>query len=355
MTYINPRSKLFAHLDTLAAIQSGERPAPVNVELFLSHRCNHGCSWCHYAYTHTKGPLAGKVAKPDGAVSGGDLMTWDLAKSILKQLAVAGVKSVTFSGGGEPTIHRQFDDIAEYAYSVGLDLGLYTHGGNIDDERADLIKQLFTWVYVSLDECTAEAFKASKGVNRFDAVLAGVRRLVEAKGEATIGLGFLLHKGNLHQVADMVKLGRSLGVDHVQFRPTIRYAQDDPGRLDENTDWISWAIGFLNPYQGDSFVSLDIDRFRQYQHWQGHGYSTCYGAALQTAITPNGMVWRCTNKVEHPSALLGDLSQESFADLWARSGGPCAVDRECRVMCKQHLANLSLEPIMTEQVHANFI
>lgn len=355
MNYIAPKSKLFAHLGTLDAIKRGERPAPVNVELFLSHRCNHGCSWCHYAHTHTKGPLAGKVAKPAGAISGGDLMDWDLAKSILKQLAVAGVKSVTFSGGGEPTLHRQFDEIAEYAYAVGLELGLYTHGGNVDEERADLIKELFTWAYVSLDECTADAFKASKGVNRFEAVLGGIRRLVAAKGKAKVGVGFLLHAGNFHQVPAMVALGRELGVDYVQFRPTIRYEQDAPGELAEDTSWVSWAIGHLNAVKDDPLVIADLDRFAMYQGWQGHGYGTCYGAALQTAITPNGMMWRCTNKVEHPDALLGDLSQESFADIWARAGGPCVVDSTCRVMCKQHLANLQLTPMMAEQVHANFI
>lgn len=355
MTYINPTAKLFQHMDTLHAIKLGQRPAPVNVELFLSNRCGHGCVWCHYAHTHTKGPLAGKVAKPPGAMGSGDLMEWTLAKSILKQLATAGVKSVTFSGGGEPTLHRQFDDIAEYAYSVGLELGLYTHGGSIDDERADTIKQLFKWAFVSLDECTRETFKASKGVDRYDAVLAGIERLVAAKGSATIGLGFLLHKGNFHQVAQMVALGRELEVDYVQFRPTILYQQDAPGVLAEDTTWVGWATGHLNAYAGDPFVIADIERFRMYAGWTSHGYATCYGAALQTAISPNGMVWRCTNKTEHPSALLGDLSSESFADVWARSGGACAVDGECRILCRQHLANVTLDKLMQPMVHSNFI
>jgi len=355
MNYINPRSKLFQHMPTLAAVLRGERPAPINVEIFLSNRCGHGCEWCHYAYTHTRGPLAGKVAKPLGAMASGDLMDYELAKSILRQLKQAGVKSVTWSGGGEPTIHRQFDEVIEYAHSVGLDQGLYTHGGNIDEERASIIKGTLTWAFVSLDECTPETFQQSKGVNRFDAVLDGIRRLVAAEGEATIGLGFLLHKGNFNQARDMVKLGRSLGVDYVQFRPTILYQQDAPGELAEDTKWISWAVGWLNEFAGDSFVIADIERFRMYQNWTGHGYPTCFGAALQTAISPNGMMWRCTNKTEHPDALLGDLSVESFADVWKRSGGPCAVDATCRVMCRQHLANGTMTELAKEMPHRNFV
>ena len=55
--YIEPKLKLFAHLDRLAALQRGENPPPVNVEMDLSNRCSLGCEYCHFAYTHTKGPV----------------------------------------------------------------------------------------------------------------------------------------------------------------------------------------------------------------------------------------------------------------------------------------------------------
>lgn len=355
MSYIDPRSKLFAHMDTLAAIQRGERPAPVNVEIDLSNRCSLGCQWCHFAYTHTRGPLAGKANKPAGAIDGGDLMDTHLAFDILKGLHEAGVKSVTWTGGGEPTLHPRFDYIAKYAAKWGLEQGIYTHGGHINAERAALIKEHFTWAFISLDECTPDTYKASKGVDRFEAATGGIRRLVEAEGKATIGVGFLLHKGNFNQVREMVKLGRDLGVDYVQFRPTIHYRQDAPSELAENTEWISWAVGWLQEYAHDPFVIADVERFRQYQRWDGHGYPTCYWSALQTVITPNGKVWRCANRREHADSLLGDLSVESFSDIWARSGGPCQVDSQCRLMCRGHIANTQLTDIMQERVHANFV
>lgn len=148
MSYIDPRNKLFQHMPTLDAIKRGKRPPPVNVEIDLSNRCSHGCAWCHFAHTHTKGPLAGKVARPAGAISGGDLMDWALAKRILRELAGAGVKSVTWTGGGEPTLHRQFDEIVDYAFTQGLEQGIYTHGGHLDDERAAIIKDVFSWAFI---------------------------------------------------------------------------------------------------------------------------------------------------------------------------------------------------------------
>jgi hypothetical protein len=153
----------------------------------------------------------------------------------------------------------------------------------------------------------------------------------------------------------MVALGRSLGVDYVQFRPTIQYQQDAPGELAEDTKWITWAIGWLNEFKGDPFVVADVERFRQYQDWTGHGYSTCHWSALQTVISPNGKVWRCTNKTEHADACLGDLSTESFVDVWARSGGACQVDKGCRVSCIGHTKNITLNDLMQPVLHGNFI
>lgn len=356
MTYIDPRAKIFWHLDRLHQVRTtGTTTAPVNVEIDLSNRCSLGCAWCHFAYTHTRGPLAGKVERPEGAISGGDLMDYTLAQRVIAGSAQMGVKSVTYTGGGEPTLHPQFDGIIRDTAAWGLEIGLYTHGGHIDDRRAANLKKHCTWVYVSLDECDDQSYWESKGVRKFNSACAGIQRLVEAEGKATIGVGFLLHPKNYYRVKEMVALGKQLGADYVQFRPTIHYRQDAPNQLAEDTGWITDALIYLSEYANEPGVIVDLERFRMYRDWTGHGYSTCHWSAFQTVITPNGKVWRCLNKREHADALLGDLSVESFADVWARAGGACAVDGQCRVMCRGHVPNLTLDSIMAEPAHSNFI
>jgi hypothetical protein len=51
--YIDPRGKLFGHMDRLAEIRTGKRPPPVNVEVDVSNRCNLGCRGCHFAHLHS--------------------------------------------------------------------------------------------------------------------------------------------------------------------------------------------------------------------------------------------------------------------------------------------------------------
>lgn len=355
--YIDPRHKILFHTDRLAAIKAGKKPPPINIEIDLSNRCSLGCEWCHFAYTHTRGPLAGKVDTPNGRIPGGDLMDYELAKSIIVQAHEFGVRSITWTGGGEPTLHPRFDDIVTFAHRHGMPQGLYTNGVHITPERAALLKRVTAWVYVSLDEFEAEMYKASKGVDKFDAACQGVKSLSACDGVATVGVGFLLHKYNYLDIGDMAQLGIvELGADYVQFRPTVAYSQQSPNQKADYPFWIDELLDTpqVSFFEGNERVLFDRERFEMYRDWNGRPYSTCHWTQVQTVITPNGKVWSCVNKREHAGALLGDLTHETLADVWQRSGA-CQVDGSCRVMCRGHIANITLDAIMTEPPHKEFI
>lgn len=354
MTYfINPKTKILWHSDRLAAIKRGENPPPINVEIDLSFRCSLGCQGCHFAYTHTRGPLAGKRDKPGNWEAGGDLMDYGLAKSIITQMKNGGVMSITWTGGGEPTLHPHFDDIVNYTYRHSLPQGIYTHGGHINRERASIMKRAMTWAYISMDECTPEQYKKVKAADYFDRVCQAIRWLSVVPGNATIGVGFLLHPGNWQQTDDMAKLALDLGADYVQFRPTVLYTQDEPDKPAEGTAWMTPLIDKLATYD-DPRILADVERFQMYKDWNGRPYTTCHWAAVQTVITPNGKVWTCVNKREHAGECLGDLSQESFSEIWARRR-PYQVNETCRCLCRGHIGNVTLDAVMKEPPHPNFI
>lgn len=352
MAYIAPQRKLLWHIDRVAQFKNGKQPPPINAEIDLSNRCSLGCEFCHFAYTHTRGPLAGSD-KPAGAIPSGDLMDTDLAKSIIKQLSESTVKSVIWTGGGEPTLHPHFNDIIRYSWGK-VDQGIYTHGGHIKRDRAALMKEVMTWINISLDAINERDYKAVKRVNRYRDVCKGIERLVKAPGDAIVGVSFMITRSNFWQVSDMKRLARVLGADYVRFRPTIRYRYEQPNKPNENTGWINQAIEYLEKYKDSKFVSVELDRFRMYRDWQEHPYKRCWWSALQVCITPNGKVWTCVNKRENPGAVIGDLSQEQWHEITARMIIP-AVDGQCRVMCRGHVANLTLDQVMTKPKHENFI
>ncbi len=351
MSYIDPTRKLLAHLDRLADLSAGSHTsAPVNVELDLSNRCNLACRGCHMAFTHSRGPLAGSRT-----VSTGDLIDPGLAVEILHQLREAGVKSVTFSGGGEPTLHPKFLWIAE---RCPLPMGLYTNGTRIDKLDAARIRSLFEWIVVSIDYPAAGAYEENKGPF-WSSMLRGLFSLTKAEGRAVIGASFLLGPTFTPERGEAaVALARKAGADYVQFRPMVAFDPARPGEFIDDRRWIDAVIDWLKSLQGVDWgipIEADPGRFRLYRDWAGHGYERCWWSLMQTVITPDGRVWTCANRRGMDGSCLGDLTNERFADIWQRSQAE-EVNPRCRILCRGHLPNLTLHELLDgTPVHKEFI
>jgi MoaA/NifB/PqqE/SkfB family radical SAM enzyme len=345
MSYIDPASKLMAHADRIAQIQQGLTPAPVNVEIDLSNRCNLGCDACHFGHVHSRGPLARRRTHDTG-----DLMSEELVLRLPGELEAAGVRSITWTGGGEPTLHPQFEQAIT---GHGLDQGMYTNGTTIMPELAELIKRNMQWVYVSLDRMDRESYRAYKKVDAFDRAVFGIRSLVAAKGGATVGVGYLLSKDNYQSIPAMALFAKMLGADYCQFRPQVDFDPEHPG-ASQPQPWIAEAIPALERVVGDGFALADVNRFKMLLDWQGHGYPVCYWTQMQATITPDGRVWRCVNRRGFEGDCIGDLNTECFGEIWQRSQ-PYNVNDQCRVMCRGHLPNIALNQAMRPGPHWRFI
>lgn len=350
--YIDPRGKLFGHMDRLAELRTGRRPAPVNVEVDLSNRCNLGCHGCHFSHLHSRGPWARDEA--EGYDSTGDLMDDDLLTRLPHLLKAWGARSVTWSGGGEPTMHPGFAG-ALFATAPVLAQGLYTNGTLINDGLAYAVRQTCEWVYVSLDYADAAEYGKWKGVDVWNAATLGIERLVAATGKATVGVGFLLGAHNWRDAPDMLDLARNLGADYAQFRPMIMHDPATPGKPAEDTSWIGYFLSsnMASALADEADVYLDLKRFAAYGNWDGHGYQDCWWCSVQTVVTPDGRAWLCVNRRGQPDACIGHV--DDLQNWWQHKAAPVPVDGDCRLMCRGHVPNLELTNLMAHGPHEEFI
>lgn len=356
MNYIDSRSKVFGHLDRLSAWQEGGKPAPVTIEWDLSNRCALGCMDCHFAHTHTRGPWVAKSrVLPMAYDSGGDLADTALVFRALGELKEAGVQAVVWSGGGEPTTHPDWVAVIERAAQLGLKQGMYTFGGLLSREAAVTLGERATWVVVSLDAANAADYATEKHVSptRFNAAIDGIQRL--ALTPAVVGVSFLLHHDNWRKAHDMLALAREAGATYATFRPAIRTSPKTPQICHDDRAWITEALSLLQRLSTHADVELDVDRFIEYRDWKTRGYSTCYGVRLTANITPDGRVWLCPQRRGVPDSLIGDLRVASFREVWDQHPGKREDLSHCRVMCRLHLMNQTLNQVYAERPHGAFL
>ena len=166
----------------------------------ITRRCNLKCIHCY--------------SDSDAKSYPGEL-TWDQCKSVIDDLAAYGVPALLLSGG-EPTIHPQFFDIAEYAVSKGLRLTLSTNGTLIDPEKAAKIKALgFSYVGISLDGigATHDHFRGKEGA--FDKAVQAFRNC-KAVGQK-VGLRLTLSRQNIDDLEQILDFIENEDIERVCF------------------------------------------------------------------------------------------------------------------------------------------
>ena len=101
--------KVLNHWDTLMAVINKTNPSPISCEIDPSNLCNHNCIWCMYDhFRKTKNEII-----PD-----------KILFNLIDDLARGGVKSITFTGGGEPLTHPRIKDALEAVKKNKMECGL---------------------------------------------------------------------------------------------------------------------------------------------------------------------------------------------------------------------------------------
>lgn len=283
----------------------------------------------------------------------GDVMDIELFRRIAYEMTQVHVKSITFSGGGEPLTHPDFPLFVEAAKQYGFHLGLYTSAILARPQLATLIKKHFDWVVVSLDESTREAYFKAKQIDAFQKALQGITNLVQADGTAIISASFLLRQENIDQIADMLALHRALHTSYAEFRPIVNFDLHAPDKVVEDTSWMDAYWDALTALAALPDVELPLEKFHRYRHWE-RDYKTCAAILFTSVITPNGKVWTCVNRRGFPDSCIGDLTVEPFEKVWRKQKGVHEFS-QCRVLCRGDALNVHLDALAKPIQHAEFL
>lgn len=280
-----------------------EFTAPLYVAWEITHRCNAECLHCYSA----SGPdvAAEELPLPD-------------ALALIDQLAESGVLVLAFSGG-EPLLHRDWEELVSHAVHRGLAVNVGSNGSCINDRNADRLKELgVKSVTISLDShdpATHDHFRQLPGC--YDKAIAAIRRLV-ARGVRVV-VGFTPTQLNWKDGRKVIELAHQLGADAVnlsEYVPagrgtlSLALAPDDLHTVIQT--WVEAREAFKGRIEvmwHDCRVGLLVTEEEQRK------YVGCGAGRLVARILPDGTVTPC---VFLPTSI-GRIPADGFRQLWGAS------------------------------------
>jgi short-subunit dehydrogenase/MoaA/NifB/PqqE/SkfB family radical SAM enzyme len=190
--------------------RSGRKPAGSRIwrlwQVESAIACNLNCLMC--PWTDQRMQIGSEGLMSDEV--------WNALRPLLSEVA-----SVDLSGGGEVLLHPGLPERVSQAKQAGCEAGLLTNGTLLNEERARaLIRAGIDWVGFSVDGATAEVYEQVRRGARFDLLVENIRRLVRMRsgGVPRVIFNFVMMPLNIHQLMDMVRLGKELGIDQINFK-----------------------------------------------------------------------------------------------------------------------------------------
>ena len=314
----------------------------------LTNRCQLKCDFCTFKYMKDKSDINSEVAM-----------------KAIQDMVNMGVKSINFTGGGEPTLHKDFCGIAKFASQYGIDLGLFTNGYSLSKDTIDTIVDNFHWVRVSIDASNKESFIKTKGVDGFDKTINSVKALCKAKksrdSKCDIGVGFVITPSNYKEIYFFAELfAKMTEIKYIQYKPVIdnlfenRHLEKDwwKGKVEPllNKTMKDFPKAVINYYKFNDLIS-DIER--EYEVCYGHEFCPCIGAT--------GDVWVCTHLRHIGGYSFGNLNNHSFKWIWESKERQEVIKKIDLKRCQKYCRNNEINKVLYqlkhggEEGHYNFI
>lgn len=263
---------------------------PMSISIEPTTSCNLRCPECPSGLR--------SFTRPTG------MLKSELFQSAIDQLAPS-LSYLIFYFQGEPYLHPQFIDLVQYTSRKKIYTATSTNAHYLNDKNAEAtVKSGLDRLIISIDGTTQETYQSYRIGGSLDKVIEGTKNIVKWKRELKsrtphVMFQFLVVKPNEHQVNDVNKLAKELGVDEVVFKTAQIY-----------------------DYQHGSDLIPTIDRYSRYKKNNNGTYQIknellnhCWKMWHSCVITWDGKIVPCCfDKDAH--YVLGDLNHQSFEEIW---------------------------------------
>ena len=284
-------NKIYNHLDRVKELLDSGYTLPIMMEIDMTNDCPHKCPKCRFSGNRFK-----KAS-----------LSFDFVKKVLNQTS-SFLKSVVFTGGGEPLCNPDTIKVIKYAASKGLSVGLITNGSLLTPETAEIIVADCEWIRISIDGFTAEEYRQTHGVNEkyLENVWKNVKYLVAAKKNkragCSVGAAYLVDRRNKQDMMKFAIKAKKLGVNYCQFRP-FHYSNFVFSESLSKTKILETA---------DFKVIASMQRIIK----EEGKFDLCLADNFRTVLAADGHLYPCCFTRGRKEFSLGNLKKNDFLTVW---------------------------------------
>lgn len=376
-------SKAVYHTDRIKTLQEGKPIAPLNIQIDLEVYCNDNCSFCSYraeeshnkvmmellSPNKTKLPMVDEF-KPIGQPNQNSSLPLYLAEEIPKQMAEAGIPSLTMTGGGESTLWKGYDIFVENLIKYGIEIGLITNGSVLTDSRIDDIAKHFRWVRFSMDAGTPQIHRNMHRTshNDFERRLETLKKLVVLRKTyqripskqdegLTIGVNFVITNENFVDIENACRLFAEIGVDYIRFSfmyiEGIGIGQINPEYTKDAPNLFKTCIQKYG--RPDFLISPALYKLDSYMH-PNDDFNTCYMQRFTWALAADCKVYPCCIQKYIPGFELADIREMTLKQMIEKTHKKMTnLDVKTCPPCWMRDRNKAQASAIERPKHANFI
>lgn len=278
---------------------------PAQVDIDLTNICNQDCFYCNSADFRNAAPVQ---------------LNYRKYIKLLDQIAAwrshspnsyGTTHTITYPGGGEPTLLKNYERVIEHTVDLGFLTSLTTNGYGLDkliqNVGRDKIRKM-AWIGVDIDSADQDEYelirRSTSKRSIFPKVMKNIKDLVNTGANVDLKVLLNEHNARAHSITRLFQHAHDLGVRMLYFRPVILN-----GQAFEIYDGTVELMDLLSERMGVKY-QLNTNKTLP------RNYNRCHQMFQFPVCCADGNVYVCCDNKGNPEFSIGSWLDDDIRDIW---------------------------------------
>ena len=248
-----------------------------------------------------------------------------MVKGLVDDLIEMQCQAVYLTGGGEPTVLKQWDIHADRLMSNGVEVALISNGVVLSNKNLPIVRKM-NYVAISVYSTQEDRYRKITDSRFFDQQFSAADKIKSKPTNTIVGARCVLNETNFDELYPIYRNAIDAGFDYIIFIPAVDY---ESRGLVLRQEWIDRVI---------ADIKENMDRFdhkktnvssllnKMVSHYESHSYLEdlvaiprgCDSISMRNTAFVNydGGVYLCQPDIGNKSLEIGNVNELSFKEIW---------------------------------------